>query len=104
MVTATLTPERANTLRPGSVVALRYRIDKGQVHDEGWNWSVTTDGRAAITFSPDAVDRLLTRIADAKETIVFSVGNNSARVDVADTDYAETVADLRTRCATFNES
>ena len=99
LVTASLTPERASyTLRTG-IVAVRYRIDKGEVHDEGWN---STNSGGAITTASDAVHRLLTRLADTKDTIVFSVANSSATVDAADTDYAGAVADLRTRCAGFN--
>ena len=110
LTVATLTPAAGVRLRDIGWVSVRYRADKAAVqHDaRGWN---ATDGGGAITREADTVERLLVSLAGATDQFVFQIANTaplgneySHTVELIETDAAGAVADLRARCAGFEET
>ena len=110
---ATLTPASGvwQQRERGGWVSVRYRADKDDVqHDTSGSWHAAGSG-GAITRESDTVERLLVTLAGATDQFVFEIasmaygGNKySHTVELIETDAAGAVADLRTRCAGFEET
>ena len=110
---ATLTPASGvwQQRERGGWVSVRYRADKDDVqHDTSGSWHAAGSG-GAITRESDTVERLLVTLAGATDQFVFEIasmaygGNKySHTVELIETDAAGAVADLRTRCAGFEEN
>ena len=100
---ATLTPESRVRLRD-FVFSVRYRADKAAVQHDGSGWSLTDSGGGAITREADTVERLLVALAGATDQFVFQIASTAHTVELTDSDTAGAVADLRARCAGFEET